>query len=371
MALVAITKPTHDCNLACRYCYVDENAESGTMDSRTLETSISKIVEFNGKDANSHFLWHGGEPLLLGVDFFKEVVDIQKRFPEYNITNAIQSNGTLLTEDMADFCREYGFHIGLSLDGPQQMHDSARPYKNGEGSYHDVMRAVKLASDRKIGGGAISILTKENIDHLEEVYQFFRDNRIHVKINPLIRSGNAIENYEDLSIKPREYGHAMNKLFDMWFYEPEHKIDIDPFDQIIGNIITGVPFGCDYSDCQKSFVSIGPQGDVYPCGRFDGIPEFHLGNINEDDLHEMLESSIRQQIIRRADEIKSCQPCDYKKMCNSGCVHNAYMVRGNIMDRDYYCVGYKMMFRHFIDVLHKELKKAEVGDRYARKLCKA
>ena len=367
VGLTVIIKPTHDCNLGCKYCYVESEAESGRMDEATLRNSVRKVSKFVGKDKETHFIWHGGEPLLMGKEFYEMVVEAEREMGEgYTITNSIQSNGTLLTPEMADFFKEYEFHIGLSLDGPAEIHDRTRPYKDGRKSFRNVLRAVKLARSRKIGGGVIAILNRVSIGHLEELYDFFKENQIGLKFNPLIRSGRARENYDGLSITPKEYGEAMIRLFEMWFYDPAHKdgvkVMIDPFDAVIGNIITGRPQGCNYSEsCRNNFISIGPTGAVYPCGRFDGIPEFYMGNINDDKVGDMLASPIHVKLKERsAETVKGCSPCKYKKICNAGCMHNAYMVDGDAMGKDYYCAGYKKLFGHIEKTLHKELKKAEV-----------
>lgn len=377
MGITAIVKPTHDCNLRCRYCYVPENAEQGKMDEKTLENTITKVTKFNGKkNGATHFLWHGGEPLLIGLDFFEKIVEIETplRNEGYRITNGIQSNGTLVNDAFLNFCeKQNDFHIGLSLDGPKEIHNAVRPYKTGGGSFDDVYRAVKLlqkrneelrAEDKKgnLGGGVICTLNKQNIGKIEELYKFFHDEKIDVKVNPLIRSGRAIHGYDRIAITPREYGEAMIKLFDIWFDDPNQRISIDPLEQIMGNLMTKVPHGCQYGEsCQKRFISVGPTGAVYPCGRYDGLVEFYLGNINTDSMEDIDIRPIREKMKQRGSEtVSGCKPCEYKNICNSGCAHNAYMIRGNFMDKDYYCAGEKMIFKHIENVLQRELKKVAI-----------
>ncbi len=379
--VTAIVKPTHKCNLGCIYCYVPETAEQGMMDEATLRNTIEKVTKFNGningKKRETHFIWHGGEPLIMGLPFFEKIVEIEKPLREegYRISNGIQSNGTLVNDAFLDFCEEQNdFNIGLSLDGPKEMHNTTRPYKDGSGSFDDVYKAVKLFKKRNeklrnegkkgnLGGGIICILNKLNIGKIDELYKFFHEENINIKINPLIRSGRALNGYEEISITPREYGEAMTKFFDMWFDDTNQRISIDPFEQIMGNEMTNIPHGCQYGDsCQNHYISVGPTGAVYPCGRYDGLNEFHLGNINTDSIEDIDSRPIRKKLKERgAGTVKGCEPCDYKKICNSGCMHNAYMIRGNSMDKDYYCAGDKAMFKHIETALHRELKKAEVS----------
>lgn len=356
--ITLIVKPTHDCNLACSYCYIDDNAEKGIMNNATLENTILKPINYLKKNSSVSFIWHGGEPLLVGLDFYKDIISIQKNFKkEYNIRNSIQSNGTLLTNELANFFQDNNFTIGFSLDGTKNINNKTRLYYNGLSSFDEALSGIKLAKDKNICGGVISIITKHNIDNLVEAYSFFKENSINIKFNPLIFSGSAINKYSELALSPSKYGLEMKKLFDIWFNEVEYKISVNPFDSILGNIITMIPFGCNYSEsCQDNFLSIGPLGDVYPCGRFDGIEEFHLGNINTNSMQEINNSPMRLYLkSRKNQKIIDCQPCDYKKICNSGCPHDAYMSSNNIMNKTHYCADYKILFEHITSALKKEL----------------
>jgi len=211
-----------------------------------------------------------------------------------------------------------------------------------------------------VGGGAIVVLNRLNISHLQEIYDFAQQEGINLKLNPLIKSGKASDNYQDLGIGPEEYGNALVELFDQWFHD-NSSVKLDPFEDLMGNLLTGRPWGCNYStSCQYSFISVGPQGDIYPCGRFDGVTDFKLGNINENDLQNVLLSAKRVSLQERASRIEQCHPCEYVKICNSGCMHNAYMKDGNIDSRDYYCASYKILFAHINQKMKVELSKAEV-----------
>ncbi len=131
----------------------------------------------------------------------------------------------------------------------------------------------------------------------------------------------------------------------------------------MGNLISKRPIGCDYSgSCREDFISVGPVGDVYPCGRFDGEKEFWLGNVHKSGLLAALNSEAHQRMIAEKEKAKQrCSPCEYKTVCNSGCLHNAYTVRGDLKDKDPYCLSYRQVFSHVLPVIHKELAKAEVG----------
>lgn len=183
------------------------------------------------------------------------------------------------------------------------------------------------------------------------------------KINPLIHSGRTSKDLENLAITPKEYGNAMKFFFDKYFFDKDFKRNLDPFDTLIGNLTLGNPEGCcSFSEnCQRNFVSIGPLGDIYPCGRFDGVKMFWMGNINETDLLESLKGNVRQNLLsRKIERLKECSPCQYNKICNGGCMSNGYMKKGNYMDKDYYCPGYKMLFSYIGKIVDRELENAKV-----------
>lgn len=376
-SITAIVKPTHECNLACKYCYIDAAAEQGRMDAQTLEKMIMQLARLPGKE-RVHIIWHGGEPLLMGTEFYEEAVRMQKFYgKDRRFENGMQSNATLINDGVLEFCEKCGFDIGSSLDGPEEIHNLTRIYPGGNGSFKDVWKGLQKIKQRNaelikkangkrsnhLGGGAIVILNRLNIGKISEIYDFFKSQNMSPKINPLIKSGRAAENYGDLGIGPAEYGKALVRIFDRWFYETERGIDVDPLSTILGNLMTGKPVSCNFGEsCRKSFISVGPNGDVYPCGRFDGVKDYWLGNLNRTELTALIDSPKHQTMMERnAPKSKACGSCSYAKICNGGCMHNAYMQKGDINDTDYYCTSYRILFKHLDRALRKELDKAAVS----------
>src|SRR3989344_2667671 len=201
-ALAVIAKPTHACNIACKYCYIDPKAEAGSMSQQILSQSIEKVSDYAD---SSHWIWHGGEPLLMGLDFYKTIKDIQDFYRQRGkrFTNGIQTNATLLTNEFLNFFEKtQDFHIGTSIDGPRELHNASRIYQSGKGSYDEVMRGINLMKKRNrhklnghnrngVGGGAICVISKVNVDYPQELYDFFKSQSINVKFNPIIESGRA------------------------------------------------------------------------------------------------------------------------------------------------------------------------------------
>lgn len=370
--LTVIAKPTHDCNLQCKYCYIDRAAENGRMGDELLALTIERVSDFVDK---SHWIWHGGEPLLMGLDFYSLVRDIQdfyeKRDKEFS--NSIQTNATLITENFVEFVRRTrDFHPSTSVDGPEDVHNRTRVYSDGRGSFSDVMKGLRLMKGRKKGGGVICIVNAQNIEDAEGLYRFFKSERMHVKFNPLIKSGRAKEDTGNLWITPKQYGRFLLDLWEIYnedvIKEGYVTIEIEPFIEVIGNIESRKPFGCNYSSsCRDDFISIGPQGDIYPCGRFDGIVEFWIGNVRTHSIEEATNSDVNTCLKGRGlESVASCDSCGFGNVCNSGCMHNAYL-DGDVLGKDPYCVSYKMLFLRMTQVLGAEKIKLERRKKWKEK----
>lgn len=292
--ITVIVKPTNACNLRCKYCYAD-SGKGEIMDTETLENMITK---FQNEYEDIKYLWHGGEPLLAGKEFYKEALKLEKKKkkPNQTITNSIQTNGILL-DDFIDSFKKNGFSVGLSIDGPKEIHDLNRIYPDGSGSFDDVMKSVNLMKEKGLNVGAVCVLNKENIKSIDDIYDFFIKEDIGFKVNPIISDGRAKNS--DLSITPKEYGLALIHLFDRWFYE-EKIYSFSTLKDFVEMTLFHEPITCTFTECQKGFISVDEKGDVYPCGRFVGDKEFLYGNINEDSMEDILKSPCYLDILGRA-----------------------------------------------------------------------
>jgi uncharacterized protein len=360
--VTVIVKPLVDCNLRCVYCYEAKSPYQGMrMDYDTLRNVIIKFARYNGPNVNTQFIWHGGEPLLMGLRFFQRIVEIQQELgADYSFTNGVQTNGTLISEEFLDFFAEHNFQIGVSLDGPQYLHDLQRPYFDGRGSFNSVMTALNLlmhrhgSNGKPICSGVLAVLTRNTVTNIDGFYNFFRSNGFNVKINPIIYIGRGEDVREILGLTPTQYREAMIHLFDLWIND-DRDFTIDLFEEILGNLVTWRPQSCQFRDkCHRTFLAVAPNGDVYPCGRMHLRP-FRLGNINENSVEEMLRAPLLDQIDTERTEIKACRDCQYGAICNSGCLQQSIMRRGRLSDCDYYCPGYKALFIRAHEVVSQEL----------------
>jgi len=358
-----IMKSTDICNYACHYCYVEKHCALPRMPIETAKMTINKVLAYVNPGRKVNFIWHGGEPLLSGKDFFVEVADFCDTFHENPIENCIQTNGSLLDRDFLSFCRARGFLVSVSIDGPASIHDIHRQTPQGQGTFADTLRALDLVREAGLTPGCVCVLNKANIRHIDELYWFFSTNKINVRINPVVRSGRAIAAYNELAISALEYGQAMCRMFDLWFQD-NYVIQIEPLYTILGNFISPVVWGCDYHGrCLESIISVNPDGSIYPCGRFAGLEEFRLGNVLEDsDLQNLFSTDLFRRLTHRSvATVSGCANCAFAEICNAGCMITAYMARQSVSDHDYYCEGRRMLFAHIASQLKTHLDSISVA----------
>ena len=351
---VVIVRPTEECNLRCYYCYSNKSSKKRFMNIRTLENLIKKVLSFY-KEVT--FLWHGGEAMLMGIDFFNEILELQRKYGKNKkIINEIQTNGTLINEEWGKFFKENKFYVGVSIDGPKEINDRIRIYKDGSGSFDDILRGINILKKYKVETAGICVLGRHNISKIEDVYNFYKKIGISLNINPFIGSGRGKLFEQMLQITPEEYGYAMIKLFNLWFQDPSVKIF--DFYKIIKSFFIGDNNICCFSGrCSKEYISICPNGDVYPCGRWAGYTRFKMGNINTNTMEEIITSKISQKLTQRILKLRECINCKWVEICNGGCPHTSYIYTGSIYGKDFYCRGRKILFEYMYNVVSSYLEK--------------
>lgn len=360
-----IVKPTYDCNMSCSYCSVEGHDTSPRMSLQTVDRLFERVTDYCGTDRTIYLIWHGGEPLLMGPDFYDYIGQKTKEYSEFRIINALQTNATLLNDEFIDVIVEHRFRVSTSIDGPAELHDRSRKDGLGNPTFNRVMESVALLKDRGVPVGAITVLNRINKDYMPEIYRFFSRAQIHLRINPVQLHGKAAKNYEDVAISPKEYGREMIKIFDMWYHDPDTSIMVDPFRIIIGNIVTDVTYSCDFRrQCHGEVTSVGPDGGAYPCGQFNGNEDYYMGNIHNEGYDAiMLSPGIKKLLLRVPENIKTCSRCEYSEICNCGCTASAVCRNGDIMQPDFYCAGRKILFQHIIDTIQNDIQK--IKERHA------
>lgn len=356
-----IAKSTDICNYRCSYCYVEHGSTAPIMSLDTAKIAIDRVAAHVGPGRPINFIWHGGEPLLADAEFFAGVVEHTASLSRFCIRHCLQTNGSRLTDEFLAFCLDSGIAVSLSFDGPAEIHDANRRDARGRGTHTRTLEALARLRRAGLASGCVCVLHRQNVDRVDELYDFFRGERLNVRINPVVRSGRAASHYNDLSIAPREYGKAMIRLFDRWF-DDDATILVEPLHTILGNFVGPTIWGCDYHGrCLESIISINPDGEVYPCGRFAGLVDFRLGDIHTDSIATLFSSPLYRRLSQRsADVVPGCRRCSFREVCNGGCMITAHMADGDIFGQDYYCEGRKMLFAHVARRLRDHLERVAV-----------
>ena len=351
--LVLVKPAGPDCNLDCSYCFYVQHGtavhETHRMSDEVLEEMIRQAL--NGREQHMSFVWQGGEPTLMGLPFFQRVVALQQKHGNgKSVSNALQTNGLLLNEEWAEFLREYRFLVGLSIDGPEHIHDHYRKARGGQGSWHQVMDAARLLRAHGVEVNVLSVVTDLAAQFPEEIYAFHCSAGFeHMQYIPCIESdpgdpGRAAP----YSVTAPAYGEFLVRLFDRWradFDGPYARTSIRWFDSVFHAYV-----GLDAPECTLMqtcgvYLVVEHNGDVFACDFFVE-PEWRLGNLMTAPLRDMLHGPAQDHFGRWKAELPTgCRECPWLTMCRGGCT------KDRIRDpRDsgvsHFCEAYKMFFHH-------------------------
>lgn len=357
-----LAKPTGAaCNLGCKYCFFLSKKNlyplsSFKMSDELLETYTRQYIEAQ-QIAQATFAWQGGEPTLMGLDFFKRSVQYQQKYrrPKMIIQNTMQTNGTLLDDDWCEFFSKNNFLIGLSLDGPRELHDAYRVDKTGKPTFDRVMRAARLLRDYKVDYNILATVHAANADHPLEVYRFLRDK---VKANfiqfiPIVERDNDTGYQEgdtvtDRSVKADQYGRFLISIFDEWVKRDVGKTYVQIFDVALA-AWAGMPPGiCAFSETCGTAMAMEHNGDMYSCDHFVE-PRYLLGNINERHMAQLAASRKQRKFGRdKLDSLPEyCRKCEVRFACNGECPKNRFIqTPDGEPGLNYLCAGYREFFRH-------------------------
>jgi len=352
MNINVVIKPAGQCNFVCKYCY-NEEGESKIMTRKTLKRMVSELFDYvkqMGPEARLTFIWHGGEPMLAGIDFFQEALSLQKQYSEGRdviYSNAIQTNGSLITEKWANFFLVNNFDTSVSLDGPKEIHNKARVYRNDVGTFDQVMHGINHLKKLNVKFGVVSVVSKIAKDYVDEIYDFFSHENLSFHIVPLAKLGRAVNNFEDLSISPDDYAAFWIKMYDKWMLSQDQQyVYCKDFVNQSATILTGKSSDCaSLSQCACSNLSIDSSGNVFPCGMLTSRSNWCYGNITKEKLTKIMgnASCIKTQ-NRKKD--KTCAKCEWERICHGGCFARAEGYFGSADNKDYYCTGLKKIYQH-------------------------
>ncbi|MCG8430976.1 MAG: radical SAM protein [Candidatus Omnitrophica bacterium] len=359
-----IVKVTNDCNINCRYCFVEKTVpRGGFITDEVLKRLFDELEEHSSAPA-IRIIWHGGEPLLAGIEFFRKVVTMQKAYKK-KYTNCIQTNGLLLTEDIAGFLKDNSFQVGVSLDGPRALNDAVRVDRSGNGTFENVFKNILLLKEQKVPFGILVAVSRHNAGKAKELYSFCRQYGLPFKVSSLYTSGNARDNIDLLAISPDEYAGFLEELAQVWM-DDSSPVDIQTLESMLGNIIEHGRYQmiCSFSsDCCESFLAVGPTGDLYPCCLFQGFEEYRYGNISRMSIAGICHTAVWKELKGRADYIdnKACPGCPIKEYCRGGCPFNAFTAYGSVMRKDHYCRTYKRVMPAILEIAGAKMKEVRDG----------
>lgn len=363
-----MTKPTGPiCNLDCKYCFYLEKEKlypSGTdwaMPLPTLEAFIRQHIEAHSVP-EVLFAWQGGEPTLLGVEYFRKVVELQARYANgKSIQNAFQTNGVLLDDAWCEFFAEHKFLIGISIDGPESLHNHYRVDRGGRPTFGKVMAGLERLKKHRVDFNTLTVVNRANQDHALQVYRFLKEiGSLVMQFIPLVerlasqpstlkmvlpvQDGSLAE----WSVEPESYGRFLCSIFDEWVRQDVGKHYVQLFDVSLESWL-GMPAGlCWFRETCGAALALEHNGDLYSCDHFV-YPENKLGNIMDEPLSSLVNSP-RQQ--RFGEEKKStlpryCRECDVRFACHGECPKRRFLKTPDGEDGlNYLCAGYKMFFRH-------------------------
>ena len=355
------------CNLDCSYCYYRDKSEiySGNMplmSEELLEEYIRQYICGTSQQSVS-FCWHGGEPLMAGLPFFRRAMELQKKYAgDKVIENSLQTNGVLLNEEWCSFFTDNNFLIGLSLDGPEDIHNAFRRDCGGAPTFARVMKGVELLKNKGVEYNILSTVNSHSEERGAEVYRFLRSLSHYMQFLPVVEYVRERPGKRPLIVSPDEedaveapwsvsaigYGKFMCDVFDEWVKYDVGNYFVQLFDITLGNWCGVAPSLCAFGEVCGDGLVVEHNGDVYSCDHFV-YPEYRLGNIKEKELAAMYKSNDQQQFGRdKRDALPmECKRCTYNFLCHGECPKHrfAYAKNGepymNVL-----CEGYKMFFRH-------------------------
>ena len=387
-----VAKPTGPlCNLNCEYCfYLEKQSLFGAGGKHRMSDEVlsSFITNYIGSQLTPvvEFVWQGGEPTLLGIDFFKHAIELQRPFAKIKtITNSLQTNGTLLTDEWCVFLKEHNFMVGISLDGPIEVHDRYRRDHEGKGTFDRVVRGLRLLQKHGVDYNVMACVAKETARHPLDVYRFFRNEGVEfIQFTPVVErmpdkrisqlglrlaGPSSLDQEEDntlvtpWTVIPEEYGDFLITIYEEWVRNDVGKVFVMNFEWALNAWIGNPSPVCVHANrCGRSLV-VEHNGDVYACDHCV-YPEYRLGNIGDDTLLEMAIKSLQSGFGTGKETAlpRWCRECEVLAACRGACPkHRFATTYYGEPGLHYLCEGYRKFFLHIRKYCHAMSQLMENG----------
>lgn len=378
--LYVMTKPAGaHCNLACDYCYYLEkqklyqNGDKHVMSDQLTEVFIREYIQSQfGNEVN--FTWHGGEPMIRPLSYYKKVVRWQRRYAEGKaILNCLQTNGTLLTPEWCRFLHDEGWLVGISIDGPQDMHDAYRMKRNGGPTWEKVMQGIEMLDRYEVEWNAMAVVNDITAARPLDFYRFFRDEIEcrYLQFTPVVE---RIRRHEDgrhlahvmdgdeyavapFCVTPEAWGSFLCTMFDEWYNNDVGEMFVQTFEATLANWAGMTPGVCSLSDWCGHAAVMEHNGDIYCCDHFV-FPEYYLGNIRNRGILDMLNSERQMAFadMKTKGLPTQCRQCRWQFACHGECPRNRFAkTKDGEPGLNYLCEGYRRYFEHVAPFM-EELK---------------
>ncbi len=345
------------CNLDCHYCYylkkehLYPKGKSFRMSDEILEEYIVQHIDASPETV-IRFSWHGGEPTVLGLDYFRKIVALQRKHqPSHRrIANGIQTNGILLDDDWCRFLAAEGFAVGLSLDGPQELHDQYRVTKDRKPTHEQTIRGYKLLQQHRVYTDILCVVNVQNVKFPAQVYRFFKQiNAQYISFLPLVEpQPDAEGGVSHLTVPAEDWGVFLGTIFDEWRDQDIGQIKVQIFEEATRTAFNQEHSLCIFRPTCGDIAVVEHNGDFYSCDHFVDV-EHCLGNIKETPLVKLLESPAQRAFGNAKLETlpRYCQECEVRAMCNGECPKNRFLqTPDGEAGLNYLCAGYKLFFTH-------------------------
>jgi uncharacterized protein len=348
-----LIKPSgSDCNVDCTYCFYKCRApQIGAGRQRMSDEVLERLVQdYMGlRFQMSGFAWQGGEPTLMGLDFYKKAVELQKKYgvAGQEVGNSLQTNALLL--DNADWCRflhESQFLVGISIDGPKELHDHYRLDLGGHGTWDRVMRAIDRCKEHQVEFNTLTLINHLTADHPDEVFDFLIGLGVrYLQFIPCVEVDPQTGRIAEFSVAPKQYGDFLCRMFDRWVQFGPQNLSIRDFDSTLSYCISGHPTICTFDRQCSQYIVVEHSGDVFPCDFFVE-PKWRLGNILENPIEQLAACAQKKAFARQKQTLSNkCLVCRHLALCRGGCMKDrAPFDRDNYGRESCFCDSYRQFF---------------------------
>ena len=357
---------TKECNLRCKYCFEESmhtncpmplseiRQKFGFFLDNYFDKFIRELIAINDglKRRETDITFHGGEPLLIGYDLLKKGFEMVKKYP--NTIIAVQTNGTLITDEIIQLFVDYEVRVGISIDGPKYMHDAYRLNLGDTGSFDRIYRNIEKMRSAGVVVGALATVTDITVKNPKDFYSFFRDLKLDFSFNPCFTDPNLPSTYNVLNMG--EFIEFYKRMFDLWVNDKEGNLSITCFERILSAMaVKKSPWMevCTYiPDCSMTTVAINPDGEFYRCLHYCMDSKNKIGDISVDNLNKALGD---EAFSKRWQHLKTgeCAECDIQDYCCGGCPYVAESVNGGILTRSNTCISQKAIVHYIYNYLQQ------------------